>query len=95
MTKEILDSTYEIDNFRDKLGEVFLDAFMEDDNSLYEISKSIIKAFEKHYESPEELGAANDMLIAICGYSFEELIKRVEKRDLEGYEWESIIRWKD
>lgn len=89
MNKEVLNSAYaEIDNFRDKLGEVFFDAVMEEDNSTYEMSKSIIATFS-NCNSKKEFEAANSMLMAVCGYSFETLVQRIKERDRKGFCWES------
>lgn len=89
MNKEILNSAYvEINNFRNKLGETFFDAVMEDDNTTYEMAKSIIATFS-NCNSKKEFEAANSMLIAVCGYSFETLIGRIKERDEQGYAWES------
>lgn len=90
MNKEILNSAYvEIDNFRDKLGEVFFDAIMEDDNFTYEMAKGIISVFSSQCNTKKEFEIADAMLIAVCGYSFETLVKRIKERDEQGYTWES------
>lgn len=89
MNRETLNSAYaEIDNFRDKLGETFFDAVMEEDNSTYEMAKGIISTISS-CNSKKEFEAANNMLIAVCGYSFETLVGRIKERDEQGYSWES------
>lgn len=89
INKETLNSAYtEISNFRDKLGETFFDAVMEEDNSSYEMAKSIISTFDS-CTTEKEFDVANQMLIAVCGYSFETLVERIKERDLQGFVWES------
>lgn len=89
MNRETLNSAYaEIDNFRNKLGETFFDAVMEEDNFTYEMAKGIISTFSS-CNSKKEFEAANNMLIAICGYSFETLVERIKERDKQDYSWES------
>jgi len=85
--KSGVDKAYiEIDNFRDKLGETFYDAFMEDDNTTYEMSKGIISVLE-NCNTEEEFKAANAMLTAVCGYGIDTLVGRVQERDEQGYVW--------
>lgn len=87
--KELMDNSYmQIENFRDKLGEVFFDAIMEEDNSTYEMSKCIISVFDK-CKTPEELDIADSMMAAVCGYGIKSLIDKIKERDLEGFEWSS------
>lgn len=89
VNKKILDNAYtEIDSFRDKLGETFFDAVMEEDNSTYEMSKSIISTFDS-CKDDMEFKVADNMLIAICGYSLETLINRIKERDKQKHKWES------
>lgn len=86
---EILNNAYmEIENFRSKFGETFNDAYQEDDNYTYEISKSIIGVFDM-CETERDVEIADRMLIATCGYCLESLINRIEQRDNDDYEWES------
>lgn len=90
MNKETLNSAYvDIINFRDKLGETFFDAVMEDDNTTYEMAKGIISVFSSQCNTKKEFEVANSMLIAVCGYSFETLVARIKERDEQGYTWES------
>lgn len=89
MNAEMLDTAYaEIEDFRDKLGEMFYDEFMEADNSTYEIGKSIIATFVC-CKTPEEFKVADSMLTAICGWSFETLVEKIKARDAEDCAWES------
>lgn len=89
MNKEILNKAYtEIDNFRDKLGEVFFDAVMEEDNTTYEMAKSIIAVFDS-CETEEQFKIADGMLTAICGWKFETLVSQINERDEAGYTWKS------
>lgn len=90
MNKETLNSAYaEINNFRDKLGETFFNAVMEDDNTTYEMAKGIISVFSSQCNTKKEFEVANSMLIAVCGYSFETLVDKIKERDEQGYTWES------
>lgn len=76
----------EIQDFKDKLGEMVLDAVMEDDNSCYEMAKGIFGTFE-NCQTDREFEIAEQMLIAICGYSLESLVEKIQERDREGYVW--------
>ena len=90
MNKEILNKAYsEIENFRDKFGETFYDAVQEEDNTTYEMSKGIISVFSSQCNTKKEFEIANAMLIAICGYSFETLVEKINERDKNNYLWES------
>ena len=89
MNEEKLETAYaEITNFRDKLGETFFDAVMEDDNTTYEMAKGIISVFGD-CNTETEFEVANNMLMAVCGYSFESLVEKIKERDMENYIWES------
>ena len=89
MNKETLNAAYaDISNFRDKLGETFFDAVMEDDNFTCEMARGIISTFS-NCNSKKEFEVANNMLVAICGYSFETLVERIKERDEQNYIWES------
>ena len=78
----------EIHNFKDKLGENFFDAIMEDDNSTYEMAHGIISAFN-NCETEREFEIANDMLTGCCGYGFEMLVDRIKEQDKENHQWMS------
>lgn len=78
----------EITDFTDKFGEVFFDAIMEEDNSSYEMSKSIISVLDS-CETEHDMEITDRMLIACCGYTFETLVDRIRERDSNGYLWES------
>lgn len=90
MDKETLNIAYaEIENFRDKFGETFYDAIQEDDNTTYEMAKGIISVFSSQCNTKKEYEIADAMLMAICGYSFETLVKRIKERDQNDFLWES------
>lgn len=89
MNKEAINTAYaEIGNFRDKLGETFFDAVMEDDNTTYEMTRGIIGTFG-NCQTDREFEIADQMLSGICGYNFESLVERIKERDASGYAWES------
>lgn len=89
MNMKILeDARTEIEDFTDKLGEVFFDAIMEDDNTSREMAKSIISTF-CDCKTERDFEVANNMLMATCGYNFKSLIERIKKLDEAGYVWES------
>lgn len=88
MNKEILNAAcVQIDNFEEKLGQASFGAIMEQDNTTYEMAKSIITVFS-NCNSQKEFEAANNMLIAISGYGFETLIEQIKEQDKQGYIWE-------
>ncbi len=91
MDREVLNrATTEIEHFRDKLGEIVLDATMEMDNSTSEMAKGVMNAFSE-CNTPREFEIANNMLMGICGYSFKSLIERIKELDKdENHQWESI-----
>ena len=77
MNKEVLNAAYvEIPDFKNKLGENFFDAVMEEDNSSYEMAKGIVSVFS-NCTTKRDFEVADDMLMAICGYSFESLVERI------------------
>ena len=90
MNRETLaNATKNIDNFTEKFGENFFDAIMEDDNSTYEMAKSIISVFCA-CENDRDFEIADNMLIACCGYSFEAIVERIQELDNMGHHWEWI-----
>lgn len=90
VNKEVINkATAEIENFRDKLGEIVLDAIMEDDNSSLDMARGILRTFAT-CNTQREFEIANDMLTGICGYSFETLVERIRELDREHHCWESI-----
>lgn len=90
VNKEMINkATAEIENFRDKLGEIVLDAIMEDDNSSLDMARGILGTFAT-CDTQREFEIANDMLTGICGYSFETLVERIRELDREHHCWESI-----
>lgn len=78
----------EIEDFTDKFGETFVEAIMEYNNTSKEMAKGIIAEFCS-CRSERDFEVANNMLMAACGYSFESLVERIQKRDTDGYIWES------
>lgn len=86
--QKLLDEAEKIDHFSDKFGEVFLDAFMEADNGCYEMAKGILNTFYE-CKTDRDFQIANHMLMGICGYTAETLLERIEKRESEGFVWES------
>lgn len=88
MNKEILNKAFEeIEDFADKLGENCYDAILEDDNTTYDIAKGIITVFSNFCNTEKEFEIADLMLIAVCGYGFETLVKRIKELYEEGYVW--------
>ena len=85
MEKKEMDS---ITCFSEKLGEVFLDCFEEDDNNSYDIAKGI-RSVLQDCKSKREFEIADQMLIAICGYSLQSLLDLIRERDDQGYVWVS------
>lgn len=82
-----INTAYEnIESFRDKLGETFNDMYMEDDNSTYEVAKSIINVFDS-CKTDRDFEMANRMLVAICGWSITSIINKIEERDTNGHLW--------
>lgn len=86
---EALKILKEIDDYSDKLGEIVYDTFNEVDNFTSDVGKSIVSVFNG-CETEREFKIANDMLIAICGWSLYSLIVKIKKRDEDNYFWESI-----
>lgn len=61
---------------RDELGDAFVDAFYEEDNTSHDIGKGIINTLLE-CNTQAELDIADHMLIATCGYSIESLMERM------------------
>ena len=81
-----------IEDFSDKLGEEILDAVYEDDNFSSDMGKYVIREFLM-CETDREVEVANNMLIAITGYSLETLLlrtvwKQAQENAREEYEEE-------
>ena len=90
MNKELYDKERkEIDDFRDKLGEVFYDSFNEEDNNTCEMGKGMLAVLGE-CQTEREFEIADAMIIAVCGYGLETLISRIKERDNEDYVWESL-----
>lgn len=76
---ERLNKNYSIfNNYAEELGNALYDAFMEDDNYLYDIGRSILHVFDM-CETEKDVEIADNMLIAVCGYSIETLMNRIEE----------------
>lgn len=83
-------ATENIDDFTDKLGEIFFDIFNESDNNTADIGKYINRTL-RECKTDREFQIANDMLRATCGYGIKHLIDRIEELDKNGHVWESIV----
>lgn len=68
--------------FYETLGNTFYEAFMEEDNTFYEIGKSMTHVFEM-CETERDVEFADRMLIAVCGYGIETLMNRMVGEDDE------------
>lgn len=76
--KEMFDKMEgEIEDFRDRLGSVVLDAINEDDNSSWEIGRSLTR--ELRHASVLQYDMADKVLIAVTGYSIESLLNKVKE----------------
>lgn len=69
--KEVCASLCSLDY--DQIGNIFISALQEEDNSLHELGKSILSLFSD-VKSEKEFFYKNSFLIAITGYSLEELL---------------------
>ena len=52
------------------------------------MAKGILNTFYE-CETDRDFQIANHMLMGICGYTAETLLERIEKRESEGFVWES------
>lgn len=84
--KELMDT----EHICDKLGETIYDMIQGEDNSTYEMGKSVYDVFARLCTTEEQKIVANRMLIAICGWSIETVLKKIQERDENGYTWESV-----
>lgn len=75
--KKLNDAHNNIDEFSEALGNAIYEAFMEDDNYLHEIGRSVLWAFNS-CKTESEVEIADRMLIAICGWGIETLLRRIE-----------------
>ena len=72
---------YSMENhFDEALGNAFYEAFMEDDNTFYEIGRSMIRVFDM-CETERDVEFADRMLIAVCGYGIKTLMNRIAGED--------------
>jgi len=83
------DSCEKIDSFKEKLGETFFDAVMEDDNFTYDMSKAMISVL-RSCKTKEEYDIAERMIEAICGYKLETLVDKIKEKDHKNFKWESV-----
>ena len=91
MNRDVFDKAYdEIDDFRDKLGEVLVDEVMSEDNPGLDMAKGVISTFSM-CQTEREFEIANSMLAAICGWNFDSLVEKIKEYDAdEDYCWESV-----
>ena len=73
----------------DKIGEMFVDEYASEDAGASQIGRMIMRTF-RECKTKGEFVAANNILIATCGWSIESLLEKIKERDTEGYEWESF-----
>lgn len=94
MTKqmmEIQNQLNNIDDIRDKLGGTIYDCIEEDgSNFTCDMGRCILNTI-LNCDTQRELDIANNILMAISGYSLESILEKILERDKEGYIWESII----
>lgn len=87
----IANAEKEIENFEDKLGENFYDAFQEDDNLTIDMARGILHAFAD-CKTEREFQVANNMLTGACGYGIKTLIERIKELDEDpehSWRWEN------
>lgn len=87
--EEIKKKLWEMDNAADKLGEIIYEEIDSVGNSTTEMGKGLYNVIT-NCKTEEELKIANDMLIAICGWSISTIMENIEKLDAEGHIWESV-----
>ena len=75
--KKLNEADNNIDEFSEVLGNEIYEAFMEQDNLLYEIGRSVLWAFNS-CKTESEVEITDKMLIAICGWGIETLLRRIE-----------------
>ena len=91
MTRNELDVVRrEIDDFRDKLGEVIIDALFDEENTSLDIVKSVLGCFDA-CENDREFAIAERMLTAVCSWNLDTLVKIIRSRDNDPeFTWESV-----
>jgi len=87
--EEIKKKLREMDDAADKLGEIIYEEIDSAGNITTEIGKGVHSVIT-NCKTEEELKIANDMLIAICGWSISTILENIEKRDAEGHVWEAV-----
>lgn len=87
--EEIKKELREIKNIVNKLGEIIYEEIDSMDNSVKDIGKYTLNVLLE-CKTEDELKIANNMLIAICGWSIETLLKKIKERDSKGHVWESV-----
>lgn len=63
-------------NFEEELGNAVYEAYMEDDNFMFDVGRGIISTFNA-CKTEEEVEIADRMLAAICGWRIETLLNRI------------------
>lgn len=66
------------EDFEENFGDIVYSAFMDSENSLEDISDDILAVFSS-CKTENELKLADNMLIAITGYSLDSLLKQYER----------------
>lgn len=91
MTREELDRvSSEIEDFRDKLGEVIVDALFDDENTSLDIVKSVLGCFDT-CQTDREFEIAERMLTAVCSWNMDTLVNTIRERDNDpDFVWESV-----
>ncbi|MEE1255970.1 MAG: hypothetical protein UHN47_05605 [Lachnospiraceae bacterium] len=87
--EEIKKKLREINDVTDKVGELIFEEINDVGNSTTEMGKGVYNVLS-NCKTEEELKIANDMLIAICGWSISTILENVEKRDAKGHVWLSV-----
>jgi hypothetical protein len=89
MDREVLNKAYEeIPDFKDKLGENVLDAVTKEERDPCKMAEEVIRVFSS-CKTKKELEAADNMLMAVCGYNLEKLVQRINRLDECGYLWKN------
>lgn len=78
-----------MENVKEKLGETIYGCIQEETNFTRDIGKYALNVIME-CTTQRELNIANNMLIAITGCCIEYIMEEIEKRDRDGYFWESI-----
>ena len=65
-----------MEDYEERLGRAVYNAVMTDEETLTHIGRAILFTAS---QNPEQLQAIEDTLIAICGWSFDSLIHKMEE----------------